>query len=299
MPRNPQKPANERIRRVQPYRRAKKTRNIDSTKFDPVYVLLWSYGLTGENLTRVIFSYMDFSSLQEGRLVCKLWNRFLVSDRLLSLRMLKRTKPYLENMFEYISYNQSNVKEDHIAPYKESVKEYYESIKNQENFENWNYSKIYKICKRIMSTIATFHHCCCRDWSGYGNTFFFNNGQLDYSLWEFLYRFMYDLVGQKLYSQIENDFRRGSGAPRTFYERLNARVVDIERRENRISDLKASTGWIVRYHSINGPRVLEIQRGIQPIITWEEMKIQGLLKSILKGMKEELCTDVQKFKFYH
>ena len=67
----------------------------------------------------------------------------------------------------------------------------------------------------------------------------------------------------------------------------------------RISDLKASTGWIVRYHSINGPRVLEIQRGILPIITWEEMKIQGLLKSILKGMKEELCTDVQKFKFYH
>jgi len=288
------KRADERIRRVQPYRKVKQMCERDSSKFDPISVFLWSCGLAGENLTREIFSYIDFSSLQEARLVCKLWNQFLVSDRLLSLRMLKKTKPYLENMFEYISYNQSIFNETSVALYKESVKGYYECIKNQENFENWTYGKIYKICRKIISTIAAFHLLCCRDWSGYGNAFFFNNGQLDYSLWEFIYRFINDLVGEKLSTEFEEDFRKGKS---TFYFRLSARVAEIEGRQIKINDVKASTGWIVRYHTINGPRALEIQRGIQPIITWEEHKIRGLLKSILKGMKKELCTDVQKFQF--
>jgi len=298
MPRSPNKRVDERIRRIQPYRRVKEKIKKDYPKFDPIYVLLSSYGDTGTNLTREIFSYMDFSSLQDGRLVCKLWNQFLVCDRLLSLRMLKKTKPYVENMFKYISYNQTLFGEALVTPYKQvykqSIKGYYEYIKNQENFENWSYSKIYSICKKIMSTVATYHQCCCRDWSGYGNTFFFNNGQLDLNLWEFIYRFIYDLVGERLFGQIQEDFRKGYN---TFYDRLAVRIAEIENRQSRIMDVKASTSWIARYHSINGPRALEIQRGVQPIITWEELKILGLLKSILKGIKRELCTNLQNFEF--
>jgi len=285
MPRGPKKLPDSKIRRVQPYRKLKEKRETDSTKFDIVGELLWNYSLPA----REIFSYMDFSSLQEGRLVCKLWNYFLVNDRLLSLRMLMKTKPYLENMFEYIS----NYKDASVAPYKESVKGYLECIKAQEDSEKWSYGKIFKICRRILNTIAAFHQCCCQG-QGISNTFFYNNGQLDYPLWEFVFHFRYRLVGKKLFEEIDKDFYLGND---TFFEMLSERVAEIKGRQDRISDVKASTRWVLRFHSINGPTALEIQRGIQPIITWQEIKVRTLLKSILKGMKKELCSDVENFEF--
>ena len=58
--------------RKQPDRRVKKKRkvemsenlNITQRKHDIVGDLLCNYGMTGENLVRDIFSYMDVSSIQ-------------------------------------------------------------------------------------------------------------------------------------------------------------------------------------------------------------------------------------------
>lgn len=298
MPRGPKKLPDSKLRRVQPYRKLKEKRETDSKKIDIIGELLRNYSLPA----REIFSYMDFSSLREGRLVCKLWNHFLVNDRLLSLRMLMKTKPYLENMFEYVSnYKAQCAPGDtsaapyypSLAPYKKSVKGYLECIKTQENSEKWSYGKIFKICRRILNTIAAFHECCCRG-QGINNTFFYNNGQLDYRLWEFVFNFRYRLMGRKLYEEIDKDFYLGND---NFFEMLSDRVAEIKGRQDRISDVKASTRWVLRFHSINGPPAIEIQRGIQPIITWEEITVQALLKSILKGMKRELCSDVENFEF--
>ena len=72
--------------RKQPYRQAKKKRkiempeNVDITKrkrkleeprnFDIIGNLICNYGMTGQNLVRDIFSYMDASSL-EGKELCR------------------------------------------------------------------------------------------------------------------------------------------------------------------------------------------------------------------------------------
>ena len=63
---------------------------------DIVGNLLCNYGLTGEDLAHEIFSYLDFSSIQESRLVSKPWNLFLSNDKKLWLEMLRQTQPYIE-----------------------------------------------------------------------------------------------------------------------------------------------------------------------------------------------------------
>ena len=99
--------------RKQPDRRVKKKRKLETPKnfdinkrktrkledpenFDIIGSLLCSYGLTGENLARDIFSYMDVSSIEEGRFVCKSWNIFLTNDKKLWMDILRQTLPYLE-----------------------------------------------------------------------------------------------------------------------------------------------------------------------------------------------------------
>ena len=72
--------------------------------FDFIEELLSNYGkLTGVSLANRIFSYLDFSSLQQARLVCKSWNYFLIKDRKMWMKILRRTQPYLK----YLSNNLS------------------------------------------------------------------------------------------------------------------------------------------------------------------------------------------------
>ena len=56
-------------------------------------LLLSNYGkLTGVFLANEIFSHLDFSSLQQARLVCKSWNFFLIKDRKMWIKILRRTQ---------------------------------------------------------------------------------------------------------------------------------------------------------------------------------------------------------------
>ena len=81
-------------------RKTKRKLELEETRnFDIIGTLICNYGMTGENLVRQIFSYMDFSSIQGGHLVCKTWNLFLVNDKRLWLDIFKQTHPY----FEFVS----------------------------------------------------------------------------------------------------------------------------------------------------------------------------------------------------
>ena len=55
-------------------------------------------GLTGENISRQIFSYLDFSSLTNARMVSKIWNQFLTHPQQRSIWMdfLRKLESYLE-----------------------------------------------------------------------------------------------------------------------------------------------------------------------------------------------------------
>ena len=66
-------------------------------KFDIIGELLSNYGeMTGENISREILSYLDFSTLQQGRLVSKSWNVYCGKHFLLRNSGLVKTRgaPY-------------------------------------------------------------------------------------------------------------------------------------------------------------------------------------------------------------
>jgi hypothetical protein len=107
--------------RKQPDRQAKKKNKMEDPEpenFDMVENLLINYGMTGANLAHDIFSYLDFSSLQGGRLVCKSWNLFLTNDKKLWMNKLWRTQPCLEFLSNHLSEdgdeNSSGTKESNM-----------------------------------------------------------------------------------------------------------------------------------------------------------------------------------------
>ena len=121
---------------------SKKKRKLDeSGNFDIIGTLLCNYGLTGQNLAHDIFSYMDVSSIQGGHLVCKTWNLFLIKDKNLWMKILRRTQPY----FEFLS--------------KQLLDEDFDAVNERKNWryffylieanENYCCHKIIQIFKRI------------------------------------------------------------------------------------------------------------------------------------------------------
>ena len=75
----------------------------ESESFDIVGNLLCNYGMTGEDLAHEIFSYLDFSSIQDSRLVSKPWNLFLSNDRKLWWEILRQTQPYIQFLTNQLS----------------------------------------------------------------------------------------------------------------------------------------------------------------------------------------------------
>ena len=130
---------------------SKKKRKLEeSGNFDIIGTLLCNYGLTGQNLARDIFSYMDVSSIQGGHLVCKTWNLFLIKDKNLWMKILRRTQPY----FEFLSKQLSDEDFD-AANERKILRDIFDLIEAKLELSlikaNGNYSchKIIQIFKRI------------------------------------------------------------------------------------------------------------------------------------------------------
>ena len=70
----------------------------DAKKFDLVGTLIIKKGLTGENLSLKIFSYLDISSRLRIRMVSKTWYRFLT--RQIKMWMVEIRK--IVSLLEYI-----------------------------------------------------------------------------------------------------------------------------------------------------------------------------------------------------
>ena len=101
------KRAFQTAQRIQPDRRVKKKRKMkEPESFDIVGNFLYNYGMTGENLAHEIFSYLDFSSIQDSSLVSKPWNLYLSNARKLWMEILRQTQPYIQ----FLTNQLSNVK---------------------------------------------------------------------------------------------------------------------------------------------------------------------------------------------
>ena len=123
-------------------KRKRKLEVEEPSNFDIIGTLVCNYGMTGENLVRKIFSYMDVSSVQGGHLVCKNWNFFLINDRKLWMDILRQTHPY----FEFLS-RQLLSDEEYAADAKTKIwKKHFDFIEENDKI---SCRKIIQLFKRI------------------------------------------------------------------------------------------------------------------------------------------------------
>ena len=81
-----------------------------SKPIDLIGELLSNYGeMTGGNIVRQIFSYMDFSTLQQSRLVSKSWNFFLINNKKICLQFLEK---HLTNLIYFTNQLAENEEEN-------------------------------------------------------------------------------------------------------------------------------------------------------------------------------------------
>ena len=115
--------------RKQPDRISKKRANemmAKPRKFDIIGQLQSNYGeMTGGNICREIFGYLDFSTLQQGRLVSKSWNFFLSNDKKIWLQALKKQLP---NLIHFTNQLVANEEENSTF-----WKEIWSSIEKEDN----------------------------------------------------------------------------------------------------------------------------------------------------------------------
>ena len=129
---------------------------MNPTSFDPVGELLSNYGeITGKNLVHEIFSYLDFSTLQQIRLVRQSWNFFLAKDQRLWQNILRGTQPFIEFLInELVGKKYSDVwKEcfDKIALLDDfsCVKVYQTMRKIQEFFMVQSYTVFFHVFRKF------------------------------------------------------------------------------------------------------------------------------------------------------
>ena len=61
---------------------------IENNGFDMIGAMITSYGLTGENIARKIFSYLDILPLTRALHVSQTWRHFLLKDQNLWLKVI-------------------------------------------------------------------------------------------------------------------------------------------------------------------------------------------------------------------
>lgn len=177
-----------------PRRQSKSKMTTNSTSFDPIGELLSNYGeITGESLAHEIFSYLDFSTLQQIRLVRQSWNSFLTKDRRLWLNILRGTKPFIEFLINELVGKK----------YSDVWKECFDKIAISDDF---SCVKVYQTMRKIQGFFMVF-----QAFTGFYNVF----GKFkDY------------FVGEKLTEEIRMEIY-GRKKPFLVWLQKNMEAIDI------------------------------------------------------------------------
>jgi len=277
MPKIQKKQPETKLRRIQPERRVKK--NCQSIwprrpkTFDMIGDWISNYGMTGENLAHWIFSYLDFSTLQQGRLVCKSWCRFLTNDRLLWLNMLMRTKPYVENLFNRLSYDKYK---ETSAAFTDFANDYFERIKKKDSLD---YGQMCKLFGKIQSILIVIIVTRTEEVA-----------KTDLQVGLDLKR---NLIGQTLFHEFIAGLEKMNNP---FYIWLRKELSVIRFHKGEIRHLKKEIREIentsqnerIREMRELGEFLQQIKRMMEHNVQTEENLIQKWMKLILTGLKTEL-----------
>ena len=143
----------------------------ESEGFDIVGNLLCNYGMTGEVLAHEIFCYLDFSSIQDSRLVSLPWNLFLSNNRKLWMEILRQTQPYIQFLNNQLSsVKRSSHPLDRSVSYqnygnemKKNWKEFFECIEIRAKNDTFSCQKMIEVFKKIQlvhSAVQDVVHDC-------------------------------------------------------------------------------------------------------------------------------------------
>jgi len=282
MPKTVKKKTETILRRIQPDRKVKK-RNLSMwprkpRNFDLLDDCISNFGLTGSNLAYWIFSYLDFSSLQQGRLVCKSWCRYLTNCRLLWLNNLMRSKPYLENLFNKLSYDNStsflDKKNETTENFLEFADEFFERIKNQDNL---NYGQMVRLFGKIQTISIVIIISRTEDISDLGIGLELKR----------------NLIGEHLFEGIIVELEK---MRHPFYNWLRRRISTTKSKKQEIKCLKKEIKDInaTLHLFLQDMRqfLIQISGMMAENVISEENEIQKSLKIILQGLKRELYLDL-------
>ena len=143
----------------------------ESEGFDIVGNLLCNYGMTGEVLAHEIFCYLDFSSIQDSRLVSLPWNLFLSNNRKLWMEILRQTQPYIQFLNNQLSsVKRSSHPLDRSVSYqnfgnemKKNWEEFFECIEIRAKNDTFSCQKMIEVFKKIQlvhSAVQDVVHDC-------------------------------------------------------------------------------------------------------------------------------------------
>ena len=193
--------------RNQPDRIAKKrTYEMMMAKSKPrKFDLLTNYG--EPDITRQIFSYVDFSTLQESRLVSKSWNHYLANDKKIWMQAQEKHLPNLIYLTNQLAENE----EENSTFWKEvwsSIKEVDDDISLKE---------IIQAMKQVQSIFEIIKICAEGKQKRFENL-----KMVDY----LPQNFNDDFVGEKVKKEIRREIKRGE--KRKFMVVLQRNIGDLE-----------------------------------------------------------------------
>ena len=193
--------------RNQPDRIAKKrTYEMMIAKSKPrKFDLLTNYG--EPDITRQIFSYVDFSTLQESRLVSKSWNHYLANDKKIWMQAQEKHLPNLIYLTNQLAENE----EENSTFWKEvwsSIKEVDDDISLKE---------IIQAMKQVQSIFEIIKICAEGKQKRFENL-----KMVDY----LPQNFNDDFVGEKVKKEIRREIKRGE--KRKFMVVLQRNIGDLE-----------------------------------------------------------------------
>jgi len=233
-------------------------------KFDMVGDLFSKYSM----ISVQIFSYLDFSSLQHGRLVCKSWYHYLTNELILWRDMLMRTKPYLEMMFNRLTDDGEEYRET-CAAFSQFANEYFACLKNQKSL---NYEQMFKLFGKIQSIIYAI--------SGYTI--------LHYQVYIDL---KYHLIGKRLYGEMIMEIGKNR-----FVEWLNKHFDYMANHKDEIEELRYEIRVVdedYRLYSYMREFCLIVRQTKFVDIQLRKDEIQKHLKAILENVKKQLYLDLE------
>jgi len=243
-----------------------------SKKFDMVGDLFSNYSM----ISVQIFSYLDFSSLQHGRLVCKSWYHYLTNELILWRDMLMRAKPYLKIVFNRLT-DDGEENWETAAAFSQFANEYFLCLKNQKSL---NYEQMFKLFGKIqviMLGVPMLAISRCTMFYGF------------YSL---IYNDLkYHLIGKRLFGEI-----REETAKNRFVEWFQEHFKYMDNHWNEIEELKMEIRVIdedYRLYSYMREFLLIVKQTHLVDIQLRKDEIQKHLEAILENLKKQLYLDLE------